>query len=126
MHEFGTLKALGWNQWLVVRQVVGESLAQGVAGGLLGVLLGIVIATAIGAFGPTLTANSRVGGGDLLGLGDVTARTLTDQVALTAPVAITAVLAGLVLALAGGLIAGAAGALRAAWLRPADALRNVE
>jgi putative ABC transport system permease protein len=126
VRELGTLKALGWNQWLVVRQVVGESLAQGVAGGLLGVLLGIVIATAIGTFGPTLTASSRVGGGDLFGLGDVTARTLTDQVALTAPIAITAVLAGLALAVAGGLIAGAAGALRAARLRPADALRNVE
>jgi putative ABC transport system permease protein len=35
-------------------------------------------------------------------------------------------LVGLGLALAGGLIAGGAGALRAARLRPADALRTVE
>ena len=34
VRELGTLKALGWTQWLVVRQVVGESLAQGVLGGL--------------------------------------------------------------------------------------------
>ena len=37
VRELGTLKALGWSKGLVVRQVVGESLAQGVAGGLLGV-----------------------------------------------------------------------------------------
>ena len=34
VRELGTLKALGWTQWLVVRQVVGESLAQGILGGL--------------------------------------------------------------------------------------------
>jgi ABC-type antimicrobial peptide transport system permease subunit len=36
------------------------------------------------------------------------------------------VLLGFVLALAGGLIAGAAGGLRAARLRPAEAMRRVE
>ena len=40
VRELGTLKALGWTQWQVVRQVMGESLAQGVLGGLLGVVLG--------------------------------------------------------------------------------------
>ena len=40
VRELGTLKALGWTQWLVVRQVMGESLAQGILGGLLGVVLG--------------------------------------------------------------------------------------
>ena len=33
VRELGTLKALGWSQWLVIRQVVGESLATAVAGG---------------------------------------------------------------------------------------------
>ena len=37
VRELGTLKALGWTQWLVVRQVMGESLAQGILGGLVGV-----------------------------------------------------------------------------------------
>ena len=70
VREFGTLKALGWTQWLVVRQVMGESLAQGVLGGLVGVILGIVVTAAIGAFGPTLTASSSTGGGDgFFGLG---------------------------------------------------------
>jgi ABC-type antimicrobial peptide transport system permease subunit len=127
VRELGTLKALGWTQRVVVRQVVGESLAQGVAGGLLGVALGVAAAAAIGAFGPTLTASSTTGGGsDAFGLGQITARTVTGDVALTAPIAMNVLLVGFGLALAGGLLAGAAGAFRAARLRPADALRTVE
>ena len=127
VRELGTLKALGWTQWLVVRQVVGESLAQGILGGLLGVVLGILVAVSIGAFGPTLTASSSTGGGDgFFGLGEVTTRTVTDQVALTAPIAVGVLIMGFLLAVVGGLIAGAAGAFRASRLRPADALRQVE
>jgi ABC-type antimicrobial peptide transport system permease subunit len=127
VREIGTLKALGWTQGLVVRQIVGESVAQGLLGGLLGVVLGVLITLAIGAFGPTLTASSTTGGGGgFFGLGEVTARTVTDQVSLSAPLAVGVLLAGFVLAVLGGLIAGAAGALRASRLRPADALRQVE
>ena len=127
VRELGTLKALGWTQWQVVRQVMGESLAQGILGGVLGVVLGIVVASAIGAFGPTLTASSSTGGGDgFFGLGEVTARSVTDQVALTAPIAVGVLVVGFLLAVVGGLIAGGAGAFRASRLRPADALRQVE
>lgn len=127
VRELGTLKALGWTQWLVVRQVMGESLAQGVLGGLAGVVLGIAATLAIGAFGPTLTASSSTGGGDgFFGLGQVTARTVSDQVALSAPLATGVLLLGFLLAVLGGLMAGTAGAYRASRLRPADALRQVE
>ena len=127
VRELGTLKALGWTQWLVVRQVMGESLAQGILGGLVGVILGIAVTAAIGAFGPTLTASSSTGGGDgFFGLGQVTARSVSDQVALTAPIAVGVLLLGFLLAVVGGLLAGAAGASRASRLRPADALRQVE
>ncbi|HSX22999.1 MAG TPA: ABC transporter permease, partial [Gaiellaceae bacterium] len=61
VRELGTLKAIGWTQRLVVRQVVGESLAQGIAGGLLGIGLGVIAAVVIDAAGPTLTATSTSG-----------------------------------------------------------------
>jgi putative ABC transport system permease protein len=126
VRELGTLKALGWTQLLVVRQVIGESLAQGLAGGLLGVGLGIAAASALDAFGPTLTASSTTGGGaEFFGLG-AAARTVTSKIALDAPLDAWLLVIGLVLALLGGLLAGAAGGLRAARLRPADALRQLE
>jgi ABC-type antimicrobial peptide transport system permease subunit len=126
VRELGTLKALGWTQRMVVRQVAGESLATGIVGGLVGIALGVLIALAIDAFGPTLTASSTSGSSNVLGLGVSTARTATKAVSLTAPVGITVLAIGFGLALLGGLIAGTAGALRAARLRPADALRQVE
>jgi putative ABC transport system permease protein len=127
VREIGTLKALGWSQRLVVRQVVGECLGTGIVGGLLGVGLGALAAAAIGAFGPSLTASSTTGGGTgAFGLGQVLARSAKTSVSLTAPLSVSLLLLGFGLALAGGLIAGGAGALRAARLRPADALRQVE
>jgi putative ABC transport system permease protein len=129
VREIGTLKALGWSQRLVVRQVLGECLATGVAGGLVGVVLGVLAAAAIGAFGPGLSASSTTGAAganDVLGLGQALARTASTSVSLTAPLSLSLLLFGFALALAGGLIAGGAGALRAARLRPADALRQME
>jgi ABC-type antimicrobial peptide transport system permease subunit len=129
VREIGTLKALGWSQRLVVRQVLGECLATGIAGGLVGVVLGVLAAAAIGAFGPSLSASSTTGAAranDVLGLGQALARTASTSVSLTAPLSFSLLMFGFALALAGGLIAGGAGALRAARLRPADALRQME
>jgi putative ABC transport system permease protein len=124
VRELGTLKALGWTQRLVVRQVAGESLAQGLLGGVLGVGLGMLAAFAVDAFGPTLNASSQ-SGGNLFGIATA-ARTATRTVSLDAPIGITTLLIGFGLAVLGGLVAGSAGALRAARLRPADALRQVD
>jgi ABC-type antimicrobial peptide transport system permease subunit len=129
VRELGTLKALGWTQRRVIRQVVGESFAQGVLGGLLGVVLGIAIAAAIGAFGPSLSASSpgqSSAAASAFGLGSLASRAVTDKIPLSAPIEVKILLLGFGLALLGGLLAGAAGAFRAARLRPADALRTVE
>ena len=63
--ELGTLKAIGWRQGRVVRQVSGESLMQGALGGVFGAVLGIAAAAIIGALGVTLQASvaNAAGGG---------------------------------------------------------------
>jgi ABC-type antimicrobial peptide transport system permease subunit len=124
--ELGTLKALGWTQRMVVRQIAGESLAQGVLGGIFGIVLGLALILGVNAFGPTLSASSTTGDSALLGLGASTVRTATSSVSLSAPVGVTVLATGFGIALLGGLLAGTAGAMRAARLRPADALRQVD
>ncbi|MFC9594066.1 ABC transporter permease [Streptomyces sp. NPDC056944] len=138
VREFGTLKALGWKSGRVTRQVVGEALVNGVIGGALGIAIGLAGAYAVTAASPTLTAELGAsgggfgggrGGGTGFGGGPGGARTAvgkTVDIALTAPVSVTTVGLAVLLALGGGLVAGAFGAWRASRLRPADALRRVE
>lgn len=129
--ELGTLKAVGWSQGRVVRQVTGESLLQGLLGGALGVLIGLAGALAIEAIGIDLKAtvasasNAAGFGFGPFGQGAVDTADST-VVTLGAPLSIGLILAAVALAMAGGVVAGAVGGLRAARLRPAEALRTVE
>jgi putative ABC transport system permease protein len=125
--EIGTLKALGWRQWLVVRQISGESMAQGLLGGFVGAALGVGGAAVIGALGISLKATvgaAQTGLPGPFGQGQVASGSST--VTLGAPIDIGVLLLAIGLAVLGGLIAGAVGGSRAARLRPAEALRSVE
>jgi ABC-type antimicrobial peptide transport system permease subunit len=130
VRELGTLKALGWSQRLVVRQVTGESLVQGLLGGAVGVVLGIAGALAIGVFGPTLeatVASVAQEGPRVFGpFGQGAVQAPATEVTLEAPVSLAMVLGAVGLALLGGLVAGAVGSFRASRLRPADALRHID
>jgi len=145
--EFGTLKAIGWSNSRVVRQVAGESLVQGLIGGVIGAAVGLVGILVVNLVAPTLTASAsrqgsfaRPGGfggnggfggqggtggtGAPAGFGQ-RAATATSDIVLHAPVTVTIILIAVGLALLGGLLAGAIGGWRAARLRPAEALRSV-
>ena len=147
VREFGTLKALGWRSGRITAQVMGETIAMGFAGAAAGVALGLVGALAASAAAPKLTAvvqtfNNGPGGfGGSLGRGGgifsgqvggpVTTfanpnATHTVAVPFTAPVTIGAIVAAVILAIAGALVAGSFGGWRITKLRPADALTKVE
>jgi putative ABC transport system permease protein len=133
VREIGTLRALGWSRKLVIRQIAAESLAQGIVGGVIGVVIGIAAAAVINSFNLSLSASSKVAttttsGGfrNFSSAAQTATQSATSQVALHAPLAGSIILIGFALAVLGGLLAGATGALRAAQLRPADALRQVE
>jgi ABC-type antimicrobial peptide transport system permease subunit len=97
VREFSTLKAPGWRSRRVVGQALGESVTIGVIGGLGGIVLGLA-----GAAASAVTVH------------------------LSVPVTLGAVALAVILAIAGGLVAGSFGGWRAARLRPADALARVE
>lgn len=135
IRELGTLKALGWSSFQVVRQISVESLLQGLLGGLVGVGLGVAAIAAINAVGWTLKATvagaaSAASGGAVaggpFGLGQTHVTSGSTLVKLTTSADPRLILIAVALAVAGGLVAGMAGGLRAARLRPAVALRTVE
>ena len=138
--EFGTLKALGWRSSRIVSQVLGESVTTGIIGGLAGVGLGFAgvaiidkiapklsdsVPSASGAFGTpqTVTGPGGVSSGTVIG-GPATSHT-TVVVPMSASVTIGAIVLAVLLAVAGGLLAGTFGGWRAARLRPAAALARV-
>jgi ABC-type lipoprotein release transport system permease subunit len=153
VREFGTLKALGWRSGRITGQVMGESLVIGILGGAAGVALGFAGAALVSKLARPLTASlgattgsatpggARTFGGGQGGFGGppggsgggpggffgrAAADTHNVVVHLSAPVTIGAVVLAVVLAIAGGLIAGTFGGWRAARLRPAAALSRVE
>ncbi len=144
VREFGTLKALGWRSRRIVGQVMGEAAVIGIVGGVAGVALGYAGSALVGKFAPALTASvgqttgtatpggSRVfaggppsgaSGGFVGGFRNIATPTVT--VHLSAPVTLSLIVLAVLLAVAGGLLAGGFGSWRAARLRPAAALSRV-
>ena len=130
VREFGTLKAIGWTSRRIIGQVMGEALIIGVIGGAAGVAIGYGTAAIVQAVAPPLTATTgasgasgRAGAG---GLARPASAAHTISVHLTAPVTLGAIALAVLLAIAGGLLAGSFGGWRAARLRPAAALSRVE
>jgi putative ABC transport system permease protein len=128
--EFGTLKAIGWSNGRVIRQVAGESMVQGLIGGAIGLAIGLGGIFAVNVIAPTISATPATtetgpgaGPGGSGGFGAV-AQTATD-ITLSAPLTPWVLVAAVGLAVSAGLVAGAFGGWRAARLSPAEALRSV-
>lgn len=130
VRELGTLRAIGWRKARVVRQIIGESFAQGLLGAVVGVGLGVAAALVAVTLAPPLKATAAPlpgpsSGLAAFGLGPASNAPTSVDVHLQAPVDLTMLLIAVGLALLGGLLAGTLGAMRAARLRPATALRDL-
>jgi putative ABC transport system permease protein len=134
--EFGTLKALGWRTRRIVAQVLGESVTIGVLGAAVGVGLGFAGAAIISKVAPKLPAlipgsggggtfhTQSVNGGPVSRtIGGTPDRTI--HVPLHPSITVNVIVLAVILAVAGGLLAGSFGSWRIAKLRPADALSRV-
>jgi putative ABC transport system permease protein len=98
--EIGILKAIGWTDFDITKQVFLESLLQGLAGGIIGVGVGYLVTFLIPSLGLVSTQN------------------------LVLTVSPVLALLGVVLSISGGIVAGIFPAWRAAKLQPAEALRR--
>jgi ABC-type antimicrobial peptide transport system permease subunit len=155
VREFGTLKALGWKSRRIVGQVMGESVTLGIIGGVIGVGLGLAGAELVSKMSPKLTAvvgqttgsatpggarqfgpgggggfggagaGGGGGGGGTGAFSRASTASHTVAVHLSPTVSTNVILLAVLLAVAGGLIAGIFGGWRAARLRPAAALAKV-
>lgn len=95
--EIGTLRALGWSRWRVLRIILGESVVLSAAGGVVGIFLGIGLAKLTGA---------------IPGMGVLLEGVFAPEIFLQ----------GMITALVLGLVGGVYPAWRAAGLRPVEAL----
>jgi putative ABC transport system permease protein len=135
VREFGTLKAIGWQSRRIIAQVVGESLIMGIAGAVAGVGLGFAGAAIIAAVAPKLPATVGATSGPrvIAPPGSHVQPQMLGGASLSHPVTVPVhpsvsvgmIIVAMLLALAGGLLAGAFGSWRIAGLRPADALARV-
>lgn len=146
--EFGTLKAIGWSNRRIVGQVAGESMVQAALGGVFGIALGVAAVWILNLVSPTISSAASGAGSAMQGglggpggpsgpgsggfgpggpgmEGPGAAAQSTADIVLHAPLTPWILLAALGLAIAGGLIAGALGGVRASRLSPAEALRSV-
>lgn len=142
--EFGTLKAIGWRSRRIIGQVMGESVATGLIGGVAGIGLGFAGVAIVDKIAPKLTAiipsatglqfsqsagpAGGVGGGPVsVGpRGALGSATQSIPVHWSASVTLAVVGLAVLLAVAGGLLAGGLGSWRISQLRPADALARVD
>jgi putative ABC transport system permease protein len=130
--EFGTLKAIGWRTRRIVAQVLGESVAMGIVGAAVGVGLGFAGVAIITKVAPKLSATvggntgpqaSAPSGGHATPVGGSSAHTVS--VPLHPSITVGVIVLAVILAVAGGLLAGSFASWRIARLRPADALSRV-
>jgi putative ABC transport system permease protein len=129
VREIGTLKAIGWSNGLVVRQIVLENIVIGLLGAIVGVGLGLIGLYVVNRFNISLSAT--IAGTDVgksimrRFMGGETAD-ITTSVQLKVMISWLVLSLGAGVALLGSVVAATFASLKASRMKPQEALRNIE
>ncbi|HDS11537.1 MAG TPA: FtsX-like permease family protein [Candidatus Wirthbacteria bacterium] len=140
IREIGTLKAIGWSNYRIIRQILLENLVLGILGAGAGIGLALLIIYGLNNANINLTAditslNSSLGGafGRMGGFGGMgrpnettTNPNLTKDIALIIVYSPYVLLVGALVSLVGSITAGLLASIKASRLSPQIALRNIE
>ncbi|HNT29885.1 MAG TPA: ABC transporter permease [bacterium] len=140
VREIGTLKAFGWSNFKIIRQIVLENFVLGILGAGIGIGIAVLAIYGLNHAGITLDAsiaslNSSLGGmvGRFMGgpgMREASSDSTTDAVSTTVALQVTystvTLLIGSLVAIVGSLFAGLVASFKAARMRPQEALRNLE
>ncbi|MFA6272333.1 MAG: FtsX-like permease family protein [Patescibacteria group bacterium] len=134
IREIGTLKAIGWSNTRIVRQIISENIVLGIIGAALGVGLALGAIALLNHYDISLTA-TIAGASEDTPFG-FARRMLTDEmnadtgttttVQLTIGHSYLVVLLGSLVAIFGSLFAGTIAALKASKMKPLEAFRSLE
>lgn len=120
--EIGILKAVGWNQGEIQKQLMGETLVQSIVGGVLGILMGYLISYVLGFL--TITIPTPW---ELNPLPAMARQMEAAANVVRLPVGMSLGLAAksMALAIMGGCVTGYVLGRRTAKMKPADILRKI-
>ena len=126
--ELGTLRAIGWSRSLVVRQVLGESLAVSLLGALIGAAAGLVAGLELQSMLPPLTATAGAAsaGQSVFGVGNLNpVLTSTASLRIVLVPTVDVLLSALAVAVGTGVVAGMLSAFRTARVVPIQAVQRL-
>lgn len=127
--EIGTLKAIGWSNRVVVRQILMENIVLGVFGATLGIGLGVLSIIILNNFDISFTAEFATSSFESFGakwLGGGETESVATSFDLEVAYTYSTFLIGSLIAIVASIIAGGVAAFKSSRMRPSEALRNLE
>lgn len=125
--ELGTLKAIGWKNSLIVRQILLENLVIGLFGALLGIGFGVAVILLLNYYDITLTADvvSSNTNQDIIRRFIGSTSGSTASIKLDVTYNYVTLLVGAAVAIVGSVVAGGLAAFKASRMKPQEALRQL-
>jgi hypothetical protein len=134
IREIGTLKAIGWSNTKIIRQIIAENVVLGVIGAVFGLGLAVGAIALLNHFDISLSAtiasasqNQSFGFARRLFQGaSATNAAVSTEIPLKIAYSYLVLLLGSLVAVIGSIFAGTLAAIKASKMKPQEALRNIE